>query len=286
MGDDPVRASTYAVANLKRVVPNLVPWITKPGQDYDDLEELYGEAVGMWSQYMGHVMTLIGGVNVDFKTAEQSGPVYQPVPKARQKAALDFLAENAIRTPNWLAPQEILSRIGPSSGGASISARQANIVTQLLDARRLARLADSETMDEANAYPLTEYLADARRAVWGTPGTGAAPDANRSRGNRLPACSNTALLSSSSGRRPSGPSGSTSQAWVGSPSSCPFPAGLPYSPLTSSTKVPGRQPLIPKIVYWIALVRRPALSQPCARSSAGVQAPVASTSRSAECTAE
>src|SRR5688500_3145694 len=45
LGDDPVRASGFAVSNLKRVVPNLVKWITNPGEDYEDLEELYGEAV-------------------------------------------------------------------------------------------------------------------------------------------------------------------------------------------------------------------------------------------------
>jgi hypothetical protein len=179
LSDDPVRASTYAVANLKRVVPNLVAWVTRPGESYDDLEELYGETIGMWALYMGHVTTIIGGVNVDFKTAEQSGPVYQPVPKAKQKAALQFLTDNAIRTPEWLAPDDILSRIGPQSGGAALSTRQANVVTQLLDSRRLARLAESEALEPANAYPLTEYLSDVRRAVWGTPGSGAAPDANR-----------------------------------------------------------------------------------------------------------
>jgi len=118
-------------------------------------------------------------VNVDFKTAEQSGAVYHPVPRPKQKAALQFLADNAIRTPDWLAPPEIVSRIGPATGAVSISARQANLVTQLLDPRRLSRLVESESMDEANAYPLMEYLGDVRRAVWGTPGTGAAPDANR-----------------------------------------------------------------------------------------------------------
>jgi len=179
LGDDPVRASGYAVANLKRVVPSLVEWITKPGQDYEDLEELYGEAVGMWSQYMGHVVTVIGGVNVDYKTAEQTGPVYQPVPKAKQKAALQFLSDNVMRTPDWLAPDDIVSRIGPPTGAASVATRQGNIVAQLLDTRRLSRLVDSETLDAANAYPLTEYLGDLRRAVWGTPGFGAAPDASR-----------------------------------------------------------------------------------------------------------
>ena len=179
LSDDPVRASGYAVANLKKVVPNLVEWITRPGQDYEDLEELYGETVGMWSQYMGHVVTLIGGVNVDFKTAEQSGPVYHPVAKAKQKAALQFLADNAMRTPDWLAPESILSRIGPPSGNGALATRQANIVAQLLDPRRLSRLTESEALDEANAYPLTEYLGDLRRAVWTTPGNGTSPDASR-----------------------------------------------------------------------------------------------------------
>ena len=179
LGDDPVRASGYAVANLKRVVPSLVEWITEPGQGYEDLQELYGEAVGMWSQYMGHVVTIIGGVNVDYKTAEQTGPVYHPVPKAKQKAALQFLADNVMRTPDWLAPDDILSRIGPPTGAAAVATRQGNIVAQLLDTRRLSRLVDSETLDAPNAYSLTEYLGDLRRAVWGTPGFGAAPDASR-----------------------------------------------------------------------------------------------------------
>jgi hypothetical protein len=179
LGDDPVKASGYAIANLKRVVPNLVAWVTKPGEDYDDLDELYDETVGMWTLYMGHVTTVIGGVTVDYKTAEQSGPVYHPVPKAKQKAALQFLVDNAIRTPEWLAPDDILSRIGPQAGNTSLTARQANVVTQLLDPRRLMRLVESESLDEASAYPLTEYLGDLRRAVWGTPGSGPAPDATR-----------------------------------------------------------------------------------------------------------
>jgi Met-zincin len=157
-------------------VPNLVSWVTKPGESYDDLDELYGETVGMWALYMGHVVTVIGGVNVDFKTAEQSGAVYHPVPKAKQKAALQFLTDNAIKTPEWLAPEDIVSRIGPQAGAASLCTRQSNVVAQLLDARRLMRLADSESLDESSAYPLTEYLSDLRRAVWAT---GAAPDANR-----------------------------------------------------------------------------------------------------------
>ncbi len=175
VGDDAVRASGFALANMKKLVPQLVAWTTRPGDDFTDLEELYGETLGMWSLYMGHVANWIGGVNIDFKTADQKGPVYHIVPKAKQKAALAFLAENVFATPAWLAPEDIASRIGPSA----LATRQAGVVTQLLDARRLGRLAESVEMDPANAYPPTEYLEDLRRGVWGAPSGNANPDANR-----------------------------------------------------------------------------------------------------------
>ncbi len=143
-------------------------WTTRPGDDYSDLAELYGETLGMWGLYMGHVTSVIGGVQVDAKVSEQPGAVYTPVSKARQKAALAFLADNALRTPDWLAPNDILSRIGPQTGGASLAARQSNVVTQLLDARRLDRITlGQEMLDAASAYSLPEYLGDVRRALLG-----------------------------------------------------------------------------------------------------------------------
>jgi hypothetical protein len=176
IGDDPVRASGFAVANLKRVVPNLVSWTSRPGHDYTDLTELYGELIGMWSQYMGHVVTIIGGVHVDLKSTDQPGAVYHGVGKARQKAALEFLRANVFDTPAWLAPREILDRVGPPAGATSIANRQAGVVNQLLDPRRLGRLQEQESIDPANAYPLAEYMSDLTRALMGTD---AAADANR-----------------------------------------------------------------------------------------------------------
>jgi hypothetical protein len=176
IGDDPVRASTFAIMNLKKVVPRLVEWTTQPGEDYEDLNELYTEMLGMWSLYMGHVVTVIGGVNVDFKSADQDGAVYRVVPKERQKAALQFLSENVFRTPEWLAPEPVLTRLGFSVGPMSISNRQAGVLTQLLAVGRLTRMSEAESFDATNAYPAADYLSDLRRAVWGTMG---APDANR-----------------------------------------------------------------------------------------------------------
>ncbi|HEX4931737.1 MAG TPA: zinc-dependent metalloprotease, partial [Gemmatimonadaceae bacterium] len=183
VGDDPVKASGYAIANLRRLIPQLVGWTTRPGDDYADLAELYGETLGMWSLYMGHVTSVIGGVEVDGKVSEQPGAVYRPVARARQQGALAFLAEQALRTPSWLEPREILSRVGPLAGNASLAARQGAVVAQLLDARRLDRLALGEQMlDVATAYPAAEYLGDVRRALL----AGAAPlDGNRRQLHRV-----------------------------------------------------------------------------------------------------
>jgi hypothetical protein len=172
LSDDPVKATAYGVTNYKKMIPQLVAWTTKPGDDYTDLQEVYEESVGRWAGMMGHVATVIGGVNVDLKTADISGAVFTVVPKEKQKAALAFLAENAIATQDWLTPKEIVTRIGPNT---TLATRQAGFITSLLSAQRLGRLAEAERYDPAAAYPLAEYLSDLKRAVW----SGATPDASR-----------------------------------------------------------------------------------------------------------
>ena len=176
IGDDPLRASAYAVANMRRMVPNLIAWTTKPGEDYDDLAELYGEALANWGRYMNHVASLIGGVTVSAKTSDQAGTVYAVVPRARQQAALRFIADEVFRTPTWLEPEAVSSRIGPQPPTATLMGVQGAIVNQLLDVRRLARLAESEEMDAANAYSASAYMSDLRSALWGG---GLTPDAHR-----------------------------------------------------------------------------------------------------------
>lgn len=172
LGDDPLKASTYSTANYKRVLPNLATWTSKPGEDFGELRELYEETVGRWFGNVNHVATVVGGVEVDLKVAEQTGAVYRVVPKARQKAALAFISGNVFSAPTWLMPTNITTRIGPSN---VVATRSAGIVTSLLSPARLGRLAEAELYDAANAYPLAEYMADVKRAMF----NGGAPDAHR-----------------------------------------------------------------------------------------------------------
>ncbi|MEO0558887.1 MAG: zinc-dependent metalloprotease [Bacteroidota bacterium] len=167
MGDDPVLASSYAVANLKRVVPNLISWTSTPGRSYDDLEEVYGELIGMWSRYMGHVVTVVGGVRVTPKTSDQAGPLWEVVPPDEQRAAVAFLTENVFQTPGWLLGTEILRRIQSSGAVDALRRRQVSILNRLMDPERMQRLVEAEAVDDVDgAYTLTEFMNDVTRGVW------------------------------------------------------------------------------------------------------------------------
>jgi hypothetical protein len=174
MGDDAILASTYALANYKRMIPNLIKWTTKPGDDYSELNELYTEGLGQWSTYMGHVAQLIAGVTVDLKTADQAGGVYTVVPKTRQLAALAFLNDNVFTTPDWLQPPAIAALIGPSA----LPVRQVAVLNNLLSNARLGRLGEIEKFDAKNAWPLADYMAEMKRLIWNTPAA-STPDVNR-----------------------------------------------------------------------------------------------------------
>ncbi len=165
IGNDAVKASGYGMANLKRVVPHLLEWTSRPGDDYADLAELYGEAVQMYSLYSGHVTNVVGGIYADLKSSDQAGAVFAPVPQARQEAALEFLAENVFNAPTWLLENEILDRIS-TNGPQTVQQRQAAVLTSLLAANRLGRMVEIQLEWPGRGYPVDEYLDDLRSLVW------------------------------------------------------------------------------------------------------------------------
>jgi hypothetical protein len=180
LGDDPVRASGYGIANLRRVLPNLPEWTRTgtPGEDHAELSELYGELVSSWSRYVGHVVTLVGGVHTTLRAADQEGPVHVPVAVERQRAAVAFLAREVFATPTWLNEPAVLTRIEATGAVNRIRGLQASRLNQLLDPARMLRMQEAELAGHP-AYPLPEYLADVRGAVWGELASAASIDPYR-----------------------------------------------------------------------------------------------------------
>lgn len=179
IGDDAVKAGRYGIQNLRRIVDHLVEWTAEDGKNYDELTELYGQVIGQWNRYMGHAVTIIGGVDRTRKTYDQGGPVYTTIPSDRQRAAMQFLADEALATPHWMLNDDILSRIEPAGSLERLRSAQAGTLDRILDMSRLQRVIEAEARLGKEAYTMPALFSDVRRAVWSELGRGAAIDVYR-----------------------------------------------------------------------------------------------------------
>jgi hypothetical protein len=165
LGDDAMLASDYGIKNLKRIVPNLIEWTTEAGEDYDDLQEMYGHVLSQFNRYTGHVANNIGGVYEHYKAAGQEGAVYTAVPKDHQKKAMKWIQDNLFTTPEWLIDKAIFDRIEFTGSVERIRALQARRINTILSLGKMQRLTEAHTYDNT-AYSLTEMMRDLRQGVW------------------------------------------------------------------------------------------------------------------------
>ncbi len=166
LGDDAMLASYYGIKNLKRIVPNLIKWTTKAGEDYNDLGEMYGQVIRQFNQYTNHVSNNIGGVYEYYKTADQSGAVYTHVNKDHQKKAMTFLQDNLFETPSWLIDKDIFGRIEYSGSIERVRRMQVRALNNVLSLGKMARLIENETLNGSSAYSLTEMMRELRQGIW------------------------------------------------------------------------------------------------------------------------
>ena len=151
--------------NLKRVVPELMEWTYTEGEGYEDLEEIYGELIGMWSRYSRHVATNVGGVYQNRKSADQDGFVYTPVGKEDQLRALGFLNEHVFTTPYWLLDTDILQNIQAAGSIDQIQSLQSRILGSVLDPSVLLRLIEYSALGSSTLSP-DEMLQTLRLGIW------------------------------------------------------------------------------------------------------------------------
>jgi hypothetical protein len=179
LGDDAVKASQYGIANLKRIVPKLTEWTYEKGKNYDDLETMYGQVLGQYNRYMGHVTANVGGVYEYYKTYDQEGAVYTHVAKAKQKEALKFLNTELFKTPEWLIEPELFNKFESAGAVERIRSTQVRTLENILDFGRMARMIENEAINKNQAFSLIEMMTDLRNGVWTELSTGRATDTYR-----------------------------------------------------------------------------------------------------------
>lgn len=166
LGDDSMLASEYGIKNLRRIVPNLIEWTGEEAKDFANLDELYGNVVGQFRRYIGHVVGNIGGVKEVYKTFDQNETTYAPNDFAKQKRAMQFLHTHLFNTPHWLVDQQILRRIEFDGNVDRIEGLHNYAINILFNNSRMKRLADNESMLGSNTYTLSNMFEDSKDMIF------------------------------------------------------------------------------------------------------------------------
>ena len=135
-----------ALKNLKIVAENLNDWTSIPDKNYDDLNELFGELIGVYRRYIYHVHSMVGGVYKTLHTVKQNNVnTYKNVPKEKQEAALRFLNQYLWKTQNWLLNRDLITEISGEGELLKIQNLQRAALNRLLSTRDLNRMLSTLT---------------------------------------------------------------------------------------------------------------------------------------------
>ncbi|MEI7470781.1 MAG: zinc-dependent metalloprotease [Chitinophagaceae bacterium] len=166
IGDNAMKASTYGIKNLQRILPNLATWTKEPNEDYGMLKEMYGEVVGQFRRYIGHVCYNFGGIYETIKKNNQAGAVYEFVSKETQKEAMDFINKQVFTTPTWVINKEISEKTNITSA-AYILALQEAALGRMLSTYTMNKMVNAETTNgAAKAYTVNDLLSDLKQNVF------------------------------------------------------------------------------------------------------------------------
>jgi hypothetical protein len=164
LGDDAMLASSYGIKNLKRVEPNLMIWLKKPGESYDRVAAAYNELVTEYNRFMIHVSKNIGGVYETPKTVEQPGPEYLIEDKRKQKRAMAFLQQQLFATPYWLMDNKLYSV--SQTNFTMVTNIQQMVLLSLVSGPKISLLLSEENSYPGEAYTAVEMLNDLHRGIF------------------------------------------------------------------------------------------------------------------------
>jgi hypothetical protein len=193
LGDDPLQFAKDRTAYLSKLwrSPSLEERIVGKSGDLTALRRAMESMVQQYAIASGMAVKYMGGSYMSRVERGQPGerdPV-EPVPAAKQRAALDFLSSRVWAHDAISAPAKLLERLAPNRwshwglgpGGGTFNGRQdygwndrvLAIQTTIMNAvtapALLARMREQETRS-ADAYRMSEHFDRLTRALWGEVG--------------------------------------------------------------------------------------------------------------------
>lgn len=165
LGDDHIKAGDYAIANLKRLVPNLEEWFHEDGDDYMEIKIRVYNIASQYNRILGHVYPYIGGVYFAdlVQDGSKNGIARKYVDKETQKRAMKWLVNQVLTCREWLLPARIQDITGYGSG--DLDSYQRNLALKLFSPATLTFIAEGERSGQTGLYTLDGYMKDAVDAV-------------------------------------------------------------------------------------------------------------------------
>ena len=165
LSDNAMKASSYGIKNLQRIIVKLPEYTKEANKDYANLQEMYSQVTGQFARYIGHVSRNIGGLERTPKRVEQTGNVFDFTPKATQKEAMAWLQANVFTTPTWVIQKNVTS-LTNQAPQQIIAALQDRALNSLMGATTWNKLFRYEAEQPAAAYTVTEMLTDLRKGIF------------------------------------------------------------------------------------------------------------------------
>lgn len=176
LGDNSMKASEYGLMNLKRIMPHVLNWTTKPGDSYEEAGMLLNSIIGQWFMYSYHVLTNVGGIYINSTVMGDGKNTYTFVEADKQKSAVSYLIKNAFTYQDWLFKSDVYKlvypiKIAPDNLSeyapfASFQNSQSYLFWDLLNNDRITRMIANEAENGSNAYTATQLLDDLNKGIF------------------------------------------------------------------------------------------------------------------------
>jgi hypothetical protein len=185
LGNDPVAFAKQRAALVQEVIPQLVERFTADDAGYERVRQAFGVLLAAHGQAAFIASRLIGGLHGSRSHRDDPGapPPFTVVEAKQQRAALDLLSEQVFSDKPFSFPPEFYNQLVSTRwlhwGAKPVDREdypvhevvllwQQRVLDQLLNARTLTRLADSELKLPADedAFTVAELLDRLTQAVF------------------------------------------------------------------------------------------------------------------------
>ncbi len=161
LGDDPVKAGTYGIKNLKYILNHLNEWISDD-PDFSHRMQLYSGIQEQYMRYLLNALYQVGGIYLSQVKDGTAGEAVKSVARAKQKEALAWVLKE-LRNSSWIDRPELINK---TKLAVYPSAKIIAAVSKVIESKRAMVLLSSHVSQDKNLYTIGDYYDDLYAGVF------------------------------------------------------------------------------------------------------------------------